>query len=110
MLLDKGGARLIEETQRSSMDALLDRIKRDKPARDKAIREHEAKKAAKSSGPRVRVRVEETHDGEACECITKEMTVEVGQSIELEHICHDGRVDVVRATVISVENESDNKA
>lgn len=109
-LIDKGGARIYDErAQKSSMDAFLERLKRDKPERDRVIREHEQKadkakaRVVKSKAPRVRVRVEETHDGEACECITKEMTVEIGQSIELEHVCHDGRVDIVRATVISVE-------
>lgn len=108
MLLDKGGARIREEAQNASVDAFIKRLERDKPKREKAIRDHEAQKADKvratvKSGPKVRVKVEETHDGEACECITKEMTVEIGQTIELEHVCHDGRVDIVRATIISVE-------
>lgn len=109
MLLDKGGARIrTEQAQDASMDAFFERLKRDKPKREKAIKDWEGEVADRADarvvkGPRVRVRVEETHDGEACECITKEMTVEIGQSIELEHICHDGRVDIVRATVISVE-------
>lgn len=108
MLLDKGGARIREESQDRAVDAFVERLKRDKPARDKEIKRWEGEVADKArasvkKGPRVRVKVEETHDGEACECITKEMTVEIGQSIELEHVCHDGRVDIVRATVISVE-------
>jgi hypothetical protein len=103
VLLDKGGARIREEAHAASIDAFIQRLQDDKPKREKAIKDHERKKAQTSKGPKVRVRVEETHDGEACECITKEMTVEIGQSIELEHICHDGRVDIVRATVISVD-------
>lgn len=92
-LIDKGGARIRDEQTlrppRVRTKDFLDRVSRDRPE--------------KKPSPRVRVKVEETHDGEACECITKEMTVEIGQSIELEHVCHDGRVDIVRATVISVE-------
>lgn len=105
MLLDRGGARIREKAQDSAVDAFVADLKRRLPDREKAIKDFEADKASARvvAGPRVRVRVEETHDGEACECITKEMTVEIGQSIELEHVCHDGRVDIVRATVISVE-------
>lgn len=106
MLLDKGGAGIREE-RTGGLDEFFERLERDKPKREKAIKQHERQQARKKvaipKNPRVRVRVEETHDGEACECITKEMTVEIGQSIELEHVCHDGRVDIVRATVISVE-------
>lgn len=105
MLLDKGGAR-IREAQNKSMDMFFERL--DRPEREKVTRAREDEVADKATarvktGPKVRVKVEETHDGEACECISKEMTVEIGQSIELEHVCHDGRVDIVRATVISVE-------
>lgn len=111
MLLDRGGARILDEkAQKASMDAFFERLERDKPKRKKAIRDHEDRKRKKAKGPRVRVRVEETHDGDACECITKEMTVEIGQTIELEHVCHDGRVDIVRATVISVEDGSNDEA
>lgn len=108
MLIDKGGARIQEKTQDAAVEDFFKRLERDRPKREKAIRDWENQKADTAtarvtSGPRVRVKVEETHDGEACECITKEMTVEIGQTIELEHVCHDGRVDIVRATVISVE-------
>lgn len=108
MLLDKGGARIRDQIQDAAVDDFILRLERDKPKRDKAIRDWEGQKADKASariknGPKIRVKVEETHDGDACDCITKEMTVEVGQTIELEHICHDGRVDIVRATILSVE-------
>ncbi len=46
--------------------------------------------------------VVETHDGVLCDCIdakASEMVLSVGDTIELEHVCHDGRHDVVRATV-----------
>lgn len=106
-MLDKGGARIREREKAldSSVDAFMKKLEKKRPGREKVIRkfeEDQAKKKAKKV-PRVRVRVEETHDGEACECITKEMTVEIGQTIELEHVCHDGRRDVVKATVLSIE-------
>lgn len=50
----------------------------------------------------VTVHVTETHDGEACDCIEKDMTLGVGDEVELTHTCHDGRVDKVVATVTSI--------
>lgn len=48
------------------------------------------------------VHVTETHDGDACDCIEKTMTLEVGDEVELTHICHDGRVDKVVARVTAI--------
>lgn len=53
--------------------------------------------------PTVRVRTKETHDGDACACVDKEMTLRVGDTIELEHVCHDGRVDKVFAEILSID-------
>lgn len=50
----------------------------------------------------VTVHVTETHDGEACDCIEEDMTLRVGQEVELTHVCHDGRVDKVVARVTAI--------
>lgn len=52
--------------------------------------------------PTVTVHVTETHDGEPCDCIEQDMTLKVGQEVELTHTCHDGRVDKVVARVTSI--------
>lgn len=55
--------------------------------------------------PIVKIKVVETHDGEECFCFgddkIKELTV--GQTLELKHICHDGREDLITATVIEID-------
>lgn len=53
--------------------------------------------------PTVTVRTSETHDGAGCDCIDEELTLSVGETIELTHTCHDGRVDKVIATVLSID-------
>lgn len=50
--------------------------------------------------PSVALEVVETHDGSECDCIEQSSrTLKVGDTLELHHVCVDGRVDVIRATV-----------
>lgn len=53
------------------------------------------------------VTVTETHDGKVCDCINQEMTLRVGDELTLDHVCHDGRVDKVVATVVAIGIERD---
>lgn len=91
MLLDQGGARM-RAREDFEMDRLMTPVKTAKTAKKKATPEAS-----------VRVAVTETHDGEACDCIDKEMVLKVGGELELEHICHDGRVDKVIARVLAID-------
>lgn len=50
----------------------------------------------------VRVEVHETHDGADCECIDSEITLRVGDTLELSHTCNDGRLDKVIAKVVEI--------
>ncbi len=50
------------------------------------------------------VKVSETHDGDPCGCVDEEMTLKVGDSVELTHTCHDGRVDKVTALVVGINH------
>lgn len=90
MVIDAGGARMWERDQQRTAERFLP-----KPP------------AATAPAPEwsVFVTVVETHDGEPCECIdpkASEMTLRVGDTIELTHTCHDGRVDKVTARVQAI--------
>lgn len=86
-LIDRGGAEVWRRSERTTVQ------------RHRMVEPPPAPKPA----ARVVVEVVETHDGKPCACVDsprKELTV--GDVLELTHVCHDGRVDVVRATVVSI--------
>ena len=88
MLIDAGGARIRdrERFQQEAAETFTEKVKRE------------------LTKPTVTVVVTETHDGDACDCIDKTLTLEVGQELELEHVCHDGRVDKVIAKVTAIDH------
>lgn len=99
-VIDKGGAAMRERNriQDSAVEDFKRRIKRMKEPRD-PVRLVPVRQPAESS---IVVDVVETHDGVECDCIdheAQEMTLRVGDTIELTHTCHDGRVDIVKATI-----------
>lgn len=81
-MIDKGGARRWEQEQERG-GFLIEAM-------------------AKKDSTFVRIKVHETHDGENCGCIDSEMTLLVGDTLELTHTCHDGRVDKVIASVVEI--------
>lgn len=95
MALDAGGARMRERNRQSvskTADVFIKAARRAQPE-------------STSTESTVRVKTFETHDGKPCDCAeaSKEMTLRVGDKVELEHICHDGRVDKVIAEVLSID-------
>ncbi len=48
-------------------------------------------------------RVYETHDGVECKCINELVPIRIGDTINLLHTCHDGRVDKVEAKLLSTK-------
>lgn len=90
-MLDKAGARMHEarQTEAIKKDPFGTGQTKESPFRIPVIEVEPPPKY------KVRFVVTETHDGEPCECIDQEITIGVGDSIELTHTCHDGRVDKV---------------
>ncbi len=88
MLIDQGGAQIRDEPIRYRERDTGPRIT--------------ARKIAEPNST-VTVVVSETHDGAPCDCIDKELVLEIGQELELTHVCHDGRVDKVIAKVKAIK-------
>lgn len=92
-MIDQGGAMWRERDRKESGARMEERIR--------LAHERRAKEAAQAEAT-VIVKVTETHDGEDCGCVDQEMTLRVGETVELTHTCHDGRVDKVMARVVSI--------
>lgn len=50
----------------------------------------------------VTLSTKETHDDEGCECISGTVTLAVGDTLVLTHVCNDGRVDRIVAQVLAI--------
>lgn len=93
MLLDQAGARVRSATE--DRQRLGEGVAREM----QKVREMQRQSPVST----VTVEIHETHDGTPCDCIDKTLTLEIGQELELCHVCHDGRVDKVIAKVVSIK-------
>jgi hypothetical protein len=109
-LIDQGGARMRERDWQFDETPFGERLK-EEAARQKreakAVTDAANQAALKLSGGQACITVEvvETHNGEPCDCIAddaKRMVLCVGDTLDLTHVCHDGRKDVVSAKVVAI--------
>lgn len=97
-LLDKAGADFHQSGQREA-----DFVRRVREELERKKVSQEVVPTISLYVPTVTVAVKETHDGEDCGCIDQERTMAVSDTIRLIHTCHDGRVDVVEAKILSID-------
>lgn len=82
-MIDQGGARIFNRDSAQFLDKV-----------------NQENKAVARGISVVVFEIQETHDDEPCDCIQdKILTLGIGEKLELKHVCNDGRVDKIIATI-----------